>query len=238
MDRLQKALIVATAFVCSMPAYADQPVQTAPQTGLASTDLEVTNDGWVAFVLPFNEHNVILETSIDNLDRLVAKQIAGLQSPEKKGLLGVNLGDDVAQALKVLGAPLERRAAIDENTLKPIPHRFTYQYSNASFDAVNGKIASIKVSFDSPFTTQQALVLPTETRPEGLLQYAYQRWQTGVQDKYNCNEPRVISAQPADVSRSGMLTEHWQVNVCGQTHVFSPFVAQYGDGGYLVGFSK
>jgi hypothetical protein len=251
MFRLQLLFPITVACFIWSSAQADVPPLT-PLYGIsAGSDLRTLEttfgkpsmripfeDGWVAFVFKFKDHNVVVETSPDDQVHVAAVQIAGLHNPFGKGLLGVNLGDTVNHALDVFGTPVERRPSIDEKTSKAIPDAYIYQYNTASFESTNGKITSLKVHFSDPSGAAQGLVPQSQIQPAELLTYAYQEWRAFVEEKYKCKDAKVISAKPNKVPTKGVVTERWQTNVCGQLRTFVPFLTPDGNGGYLVGFGE
>jgi hypothetical protein len=194
------------------------------------------DDGWVAVVYQLKKHNLVVETAPDDPEYVIAVQISGESNPDGKGLLSINLGNSIDSALAVFGTPTERRPSMDEKTNKSIPDAYIYQYEKASFESTKGKITSIKIHFESRGASN--LVPKTEIKPVGLLQYTYERWQAFAEEKYNCQRPYVISAQPNPVRTKGVISERWQTDVCGQQRIFIPILVPDGSGGYLVSFGE
>lgn len=240
--------IILACFVSSW-ARADVPSQTplygiTPGTNLKT--LEATfgkpseripfDDGWVAFVYEFEKHSLIVEIAPDDPEYVIGVQIDGESNPEDKGLLNINLGDDIKKVLTAFGPPADRTPSVDEKTKKTIPNLYTYQYENASFEVFKDKIVSIKVSFEKRGALN--FVPHTGIKPVGLLNYTYESWQILVGKKYNCTSARVISAQPNPVSTKGVISERWQTDVCGQEKIFVPSLVPDDKGGYRVSFGE
>jgi hypothetical protein len=250
MNRLLRYIFF---FICSCllgtTSSAEVPPQTplygiAPGANLKQLEVVLGNptqrlpfdDGWVAVIYQFKGHNVIVETAPDDPEYVVAVQIEGHDNPNGKGLLNVNLGDNIDSVLKAFGTPLERRPSIDERTNAEIPNAYIYQYKSASFESTHDKITSIKVHFENKKVT--TVVPQSAIKPVSLLNYTYERWQAFTVEKYSCKEARVLTAKTNPTSTKGVISERWQTDVCGQQRVFFPILVPNGDGGYLISFGE
>lgn len=113
------------------------------------------DDGFKAYVYKFKGHNAIFESDSTRPDMIFAIQIQGITNPKYHGLDGVNLGDNIDQAIKVLGEPNKKQIAKDESSGKEIPDTYYYDYfdtGNYSIEVTSNKITSIKINYNGPNT--------------------------------------------------------------------------------------
>ena len=159
---LTSLLATTLLFTLAVVSSADVPAQAALygiQPGTEIPALIATygepdlrhpfEDGWIALGYQFENHNLIVETAPDDPEYIITVQIEGSENPPGKGLLGINLGDDIDKALRAFGKPKSQQQAMDSLTNKPVPNTEIFKYSMASFEVVGGKITSIKTIFES-----------------------------------------------------------------------------------------
>lgn len=199
------------------------------------------DDGWVAFAFKLQNHNLIVETAPGDPERIASVQIEGKQNPAGMGLAGVNLGDNIDVVIKKFGTPSEQKQSIDEASNKPIPNSYTYSYQSASFESVKGVITSIKINFSAPSNrnpNNPAKVSNSRIGPPELLAYVYQQLQAHFNSSYHCTDISSVSADDFKTSATGVASEHWVSNACGQTRVVRTILTPDGSGGYLVAFGE
>ncbi|HQR40437.1 MAG TPA: hypothetical protein PLF26_18790 [Blastocatellia bacterium] len=153
---LAAGFLVSTATVVR----ADVPPQTVlygikPGTELRGiraaygkpTKTERFDDGWQILIYFFEDHYFAVETAPDDPEYIVRVQLTGDANPPGKGMNDINLGDSVDKVVRVFGEPLERSQATDETTHKIVPNTWYLEYSNGSFEEVDGKVTSIKTYY-------------------------------------------------------------------------------------------
>lgn len=107
-------------------------------------------DGFSYAAYKFPGYVLIFEANNTRPDLIWAIQLEGKSNPKGLGFYGIDLGDSDGAVLKRFGKPLNRTPAVDEATKKPIASTEYYSYENFSFEISNGKVTSIKVTFDGP----------------------------------------------------------------------------------------
>lgn len=153
---LVSGFLVPTATV----ARADVPPQTVlygikPGTELRDiraaygkpSESQQFDDGWQILIYFFEDHYIAVETAPDDPEYIVRVQLTGDANPPGKGLRDINLGDSVDKVIRVFGEPLETSQATDETTHKIVPNTWYLEYTNGSFEEVDGKITSIKTYY-------------------------------------------------------------------------------------------
>ena len=81
--------------------------------------------------------------------------------------------------------------------------------------------------------TVASAVPGSSIKPDGLLNYTYQRWLSQVAQDHQCNSPKIIEVQPNPTRVPGVISEKWIAEVCGKTKTFYPILTPDGTGGYL-----
>ena len=88
-----------------------------------------------------------------NNDFIYSIQLTGERSSKKHAIGGIQLGDPFEKVLKNLGEPTASRAARDQETKKVEDANIHFYGENFSFEEVNGKIASIKITYDGTLSS-------------------------------------------------------------------------------------
>lgn len=106
--------------------------------------------GSKAYIFIKDKHYVAIATLPNQPDTISSIQLTGEESSKKQGLDGVRLGSKVEKALKKFGMADEVESAVDQVSREKVNNTKIYRYGeNFSFEAVNGLVTSIKITYDN-----------------------------------------------------------------------------------------
>ena len=100
------------------------------------------------------DHYAVFVTLPPKNDSIFSIQLTGQNSSKEQGIEGVRLGDAFEKVLKMFGEPTRSRAAIDQETRKEVEDTNIHFYGeNFSFEVANGKVTSIKLTYDKTLSS-------------------------------------------------------------------------------------